>query len=68
MVMSNLLLWENVSSGNLNSNETDGDLLFTEGLFDTATRLSQDIRDLDIELLRMYVSTSFISGLFQKAI
>nr|Q9R006.1 RecName: Full=Prolactin-7A2; AltName: Full=Placental prolactin-like protein F; Short=PLP-F; Short=PRL-like protein F; Flags: Precursor [Rattus norvegicus]AAD52848.1 prolactin-like protein F [Rattus norvegicus] len=66
MVVSNLLLWENVSSGNLNSNETDGDLLLHRGLFDTATRLSQDIRDLDIEFLRMYAVNEVSEKLYNK--
>ncbi|XP_057644042.1 prolactin-7A1-like [Chionomys nivalis] len=67
LLMSNLLLWENVTSAPLNSNETD-ELYLTE-LFDHARLLCQNIRDLNMDLPRVFtvsassakVSNKFVS-------
>ncbi|XP_031215082.1 prolactin-7A2-like [Mastomys coucha] len=54
LVVSSLLLWENVASGPLNSNENDDDPLAIKGLLHNARRLTQNITDLNMELRRTY--------------
>lgn len=66
VVVSSLLLWENVASVPLSSNETDGYPLSINGLFHNAMRLTWNIKNLNMELRKTYVSTSLSSGLFHK--
>lgn len=61
LLVSNLFSWENVASTPLNNNEKD-ELLLKE-LFDHATQLCQNISDLNMDLPRIYVSTSLMSVL-----
>ncbi|XP_059118705.1 prolactin-7A2-like [Peromyscus eremicus] len=58
LLVSNLLLWENVVSVPLSSDETDDDQLHLKELFDHALVLSQNISKLNIEMRRTYLSSS----------
>lgn len=60
--MSNLLLWENVASVPLGTNDTDDDNLYLEELFDHARILLHNISKLNTEMRKIYVSTSLISS------
>ncbi|CAO2595605.1 Prl7a1, partial [Lemmus lemmus] len=62
LLVSNLLLWENVASVPLSTIETDDDNLYLEELFDHAMILLHNISKLNTEMRRMYVSTSLISS------
>ncbi|CAO2595603.1 Prl7a1 [Lemmus lemmus] len=62
LLLSNLLLWENVASAPLNSNETN-DQLYLKELFDHTMLLYQNISDLNMDLPRIFVSTSLMSVL-----
>uniref|UniRef100_A0A8I6G4S5 Prolactin family 7, subfamily a, member 1 like, pseudogene n=1 Tax=Rattus norvegicus TaxID=10116 RepID=A0A8I6G4S5_RAT len=64
LVVSSLLLWENVASVPLRSSETDDDTLSIKELFDHAMILSKNISDLNMELHRIFVSTPLTSLLF----
>nr|AAV51823.1 prolactin-like protein-F beta [Rattus norvegicus]CDW51448.1 TPA: growth hormone d8 [Rattus norvegicus] len=64
MVVSNLLLWDNVASGTLTSHETDGDPVSIKGLLNNATRVSQNIRNLNIVLRRKYTVNEISPLLF----
>ncbi|XP_052013426.1 prolactin-7A2-like [Apodemus sylvaticus] len=66
LVVSSLLLWENVSSELLSCNETDDDPLSVKGLFHNATRLTQSIRDLNMELRRAYTVNEVSEKLYNK--
>ncbi|XP_038191339.1 prolactin-7A1-like [Arvicola amphibius] len=67
LLVSNFLLWENVASAPLNSNETDD--LHLKELFDHAMLLCQSISDLNMDLPRIFtvsassakVSNKFVS-------
>ncbi|XP_052584462.1 prolactin-7A2-like [Peromyscus californicus insignis] len=58
LLVSNLLLWKNVVSVPLSSDEFDDDQLHLKELFDHALILSQDISKLNIEMRRTYLSSS----------
>ena len=60
--MSNLLLWENVASVPLSTNETDDDNLYLKEFFDHARILLHNISKLNTEMRKIYVSTSLISS------
>lgn len=62
LLVSNFLLWENVASVPLSTNETDADNLYLEELFDHAMILLHNISKLNTEMRRTYVSTSLISS------
>ncbi|GAB1298036.1 Prolactin-7A2 [Apodemus speciosus] len=66
LVVSSLLLWENVASAPLSCNETDDDPLSVKGLFHNATRLTQSIRDLNMELRRAYTVNEVSEKLYHK--
>lgn len=66
LLVSNLLLWENVASVPLSSDEIDNDQLYLKELFDHALILFQNISKLNTEMRRTYVSISLISGVFHK--
>ncbi|XP_076794933.1 prolactin-7A2-like [Arvicanthis niloticus] len=66
LVVSNLLLWENVASGPLSRNEANDDPLSIKGLFLNATRLSQNIRDLNMKLRRTYTVNGVSENLYHK--
>ncbi|EDL32423.1 prolactin-like protein F, isoform CRA_a [Mus musculus] len=55
VVVSSLLLWENVASVPLSSNETDGYPLSINGLFHNAMRLTWNIKNLNMELRKTYM-------------
>lgn len=61
LLVSNVLLWENVASVPLNRNETDE--LHLKELFDHAMLLYKNISDLNMDLPRIFVSTSLMSVL-----
>ncbi|XP_040611693.1 prolactin-7A2-like isoform X2 [Mesocricetus auratus] len=65
LLVSNLLLWENVASVPLSSNETD-DQLYLKTLFDHAIMLSQNISKLNIEMRRMYADSEFSEKFHHK--
>ncbi|KAL1765691.1 prolactin-7A1-like isoform X1, partial [Sigmodon hispidus] len=54
VVVSNILLWEDVASVPLNNSEIDHDEIYLKKLFDHAMKLSQNIRKLNIEMRRIY--------------
>ncbi|CAO2595604.1 Prl7a1, partial [Lemmus lemmus] len=54
LLVSNLLLWENVASVPLSTIETDDDNLYLEELFDHAMILLHNISKLNTEMRRMY--------------
>ncbi|XP_050999179.1 prolactin-7A1-like [Acomys russatus] len=66
LLVSNLLLWQNVASVPLNSNETDDDELFLKELFDHAMTLTQNISDHNIELRRIFTISELSAKLFDK--
>ncbi|XP_031214794.1 prolactin-7A1-like isoform X2 [Mastomys coucha] len=66
VVVSNLLLWENVASIPLSSNEIDDDPLFVKGLFDHAMILSKNISDLNMELRRIFTVSEISAKVFDK--
>ncbi|XP_051050069.1 prolactin-7A1 [Phodopus roborovskii] len=55
MLVLNLLLWVNVTSVPLSSNETDDDQLYLKELIDHAMMLSQNISKLNIDMRRIYM-------------
>nr|XP_042134690.1 prolactin-7A2-like [Peromyscus maniculatus bairdii] len=65
LLVSNLLLWENVASVPLSSDEIDNDQLYLKELFDHALILFQNISKLNTEMRRTYVSISLISGMLE---
>lgn len=64
--MSNLLQWDNVSSAPIDDNEIDYGEGSLKALFDHAITLSQTSNDLTMELRKLFVSTSLISGFSAK--
>ncbi|XP_028738294.1 prolactin-7A2-like [Peromyscus leucopus] len=58
LLVSNLLLWENVASVPLSSDEIDNDQLYLKELFDHALILFQNISKLNTEMRRTYLSSS----------
>ncbi|XP_041911262.1 prolactin-7A1-like [Arvicola amphibius] len=59
LVVPNLLLWENVASVPLSTNETDDDNLYLEELFDHAMILLHNISKLNIEMRKIYMLEYF---------
>ncbi|CAO2595606.1 Prl7a2, partial [Lemmus lemmus] len=59
LLVSNLLLWENVASVPLSTIETDDDNLYLEELFDHAMILLHNISKLNTEMRRMYIESEF---------
>ncbi|XP_076429214.1 prolactin-7A1-like isoform X3 [Peromyscus maniculatus bairdii] len=66
LLVSNLLLWENVVSVPLSSNETDDDQLYLKELFDHALILSQDISKLNTEMRRIFTISESSAKFFDK--
>ncbi|GAB1298035.1 Prolactin-7A1 [Apodemus speciosus] len=66
LVVPSLLLWENVASVPLSSNETDDDPLSIKGLFDRAMIFSKNISDLNMELRRIFTVSEISAKLFDK--
>lgn len=66
LLMSNLLLWEDVVSVPTIGSGSGVSEMLTEDLFDDAIILSQHINSLAIETRRIFVSTSEASGIVQQ--
>uniref|UniRef100_A0A8C6HA57 Prolactin family 7, subfamily a, member 1 n=1 Tax=Mus spicilegus TaxID=10103 RepID=A0A8C6HA57_MUSSI len=66
LVVSNLLLWENVACLPLSSNDTDDDPLSIKGLLDHAMILSKNITDLNMELRRIFTISEMSAKLIDK--
>ncbi|XP_032741133.1 prolactin-7B1 [Rattus rattus] len=66
LLVSNLLLWENVASVPMSDSGLGIRELFTEDLFDDAVILSQHINGLAIETRRIFLSNNFSSDMFVK--
>uniref|UniRef100_A0A8C6HAX2 Prolactin family 7, subfamily a, member 2 n=1 Tax=Mus spicilegus TaxID=10103 RepID=A0A8C6HAX2_MUSSI len=66
VVVSSLLLWENVASVPLSSNETDGYPLSINGLFHNAMRLTWNIKNLNMELRRTYTVNQVSEKLYEN--
>ncbi|XP_057643044.1 prolactin-7A2-like [Chionomys nivalis] len=60
LLVSNLLLWENVASVPLSTNETDDDNLYLKEFFDHAMILLHNISKLNIEMRKIYFYFYFI--------
>ncbi|KAK7824739.1 hypothetical protein U0070_020246, partial [Myodes glareolus] len=59
LLVSNFLLWENVTSVPLSTNETDDDNLYLKELFDHAMILLHNISKLNTEMRRTYMLEYF---------
>ncbi|XP_006516644.1 prolactin-7A2 isoform X1 [Mus musculus] len=66
VVVSSLLLWENVASVPLSSNETDGYPLSINGLFHNAMRLTWNIKNLNMELRKTYTVNQVSEKLYEN--
>ncbi|XP_027265044.1 prolactin-7A1-like isoform X2 [Cricetulus griseus] len=66
LVVSNLLLWENVASVPLNSSDIIDDQLYLKELFDHAMEVSQNISTLNIEMRRIYTTSQSSAKYFEK--
>ncbi|CAH6803816.1 Prl7a3 [Phodopus roborovskii] len=66
MLVLNLLLWVNVTSVPLSSNETDDDQLYLKELIDHAMMLSQNISKLNIDMRRIYTDSEFSEKFHHK--
>ncbi|XP_052585761.1 prolactin-7A1-like isoform X1 [Peromyscus californicus insignis] len=66
LLVSNLLLWENVVSVPFSSDETDDDQLHLKDLFDHALILSQDISKLNTEMRRIFTISESSAKFFDK--
>ncbi|XP_076429217.1 prolactin-7A2-like isoform X2 [Peromyscus maniculatus bairdii] len=66
LLVSNLLLWENVASVPLSSDEIDNDQLYLKELFDHALILFQNISKLNTEMRRTYTDTEFSEKFHHK--
>ncbi|XP_021071089.1 prolactin-7A2 [Mus pahari] len=65
LVVSSLLLWENVASGPLSSNETNGVPISINGLIHNAMRLTWNIKKLNMELRRTYTVNEVSENLYE---
>ncbi|XP_021071088.1 prolactin-7A1 isoform X2 [Mus pahari] len=66
LLVSSLLLWENVACVPLSSNVTDDDPLSIKGLFDHAMILSKNISDLNMEVRRIFTISEMSAKLLDK--
>lgn len=62
LLVSNLLLWEKVTSAPMNISEAGLSEVSLKDLFDNATILSENITKLATDMRMEFVSTSLIPG------